>query len=331
MDIGEVRYELYGLRSGNPYVCRPLDPLAQETDRELLLELQGFIRLSAAEAAVEAAIREQRPALFLITGVGNSGRTSLANHVMYVYRRAAAADLPRYTFVVHRVERDDMTHDAYRLLRSTLLSLRNKMKNNNIKIPSDLNRRFALLSRRGTTDRLDEYDLQEIVQETAVAFATHNAGFGVRYEGVSTKELLTQAVKVFEDTGTVVVFTVDTYEHAGTVQLTAADRQAFARHGVVFDLSALTPKQIAALADGRWTGAPPSPFDPEGVKNAFSKRPYTIGQAMRHLEVLLDCRLSEYDQNDPWPVDGLRMPEDWLQLKMWQGEMWNGLRGPSHG
>jgi hypothetical protein len=330
MDIGDVRYELYGLLAGNPYTSEPLNALDLESDRELLLELKGFVRLAAVEAAVERSIRENRPAFFLITGVGRSGRTSLANHVIYLYQRTAAAGRSRFPFVVHGVERDDMTHDAYRLLRSTLLSLRNKMKSSNIRIPDELSDRFDTLSLRGPADAMDEYDLQAIAQDTALAFASSDAGFGIRYESVSTKKLLTQATKVFETAATVVVFTVDTYKHADTVQLTQADRREFARHGVVVDLNTLTPRQIAALADGRWTGQPPSPFDTKGVESAFSTRPYTIGQAIRLLEVLLDCRLSEYDRDIPWPTEDLRMSESWLQLKMWQGEKWNGLGGSSH-
>ncbi|MET7334050.1 hypothetical protein [Nonomuraea sp. NPDC005650] len=292
--------------------------------------MEGFIRLAAIESTMERAINGDKPALFLITGVGNSGRTSLANHMLYAYQRAATARLAGYRFVVHRVERDDMTHDAYQLLRSTLLSLRNKMHTSNIEIPPRLQRGFTTLSHRAPTNPMNEYDLQEIAEFAATAFAAHDAGFGIRYEGVSTKELLTQAAKVFENTRTVVVFTIDNYDHASTVQLTDADRQAFARRGHVIDLSALTPRQIAVLADGRWTGEPPSPFDLDGVQRAFSTRPYTIGQAMQHLAVLLDCRLSEYDSDEPWPTDGLLMHEMWMQLKMWQAEKWNGLGDP-HG
>ena len=69
----DLRYELYGLPAGNPYAARPLDPLALPADRELVLELAGFIRLAVIEAAVKEAISEGKPAFFLITGVGNSG------------------------------------------------------------------------------------------------------------------------------------------------------------------------------------------------------------------------------------------------------------------
>jgi hypothetical protein len=204
------------------------------------------------------------------------------------------------------------------------------MKSNNIRIPDELSDRFDSLSLRGLADALDEYDLQAIAQDTALAFSSCNAGFGVRYESVSTKKLLTQATKVFETAATVVVFTVDTYEHADTVQLTQADRREFAMHGVVVDLNTLTPRQIAALADGRWTGQPPCPFDTKGVESAFSTRPYTIGQAIHQLGMLLDFRLSESDPDTPWPAESLRISESWLQLKLWQGEKWNGLGGP-HG
>ncbi|MEU8143094.1 hypothetical protein [Nonomuraea sp. NPDC048901] len=325
----DLRYDLYGLPAGNPYAARPLDPLALPADRELVLELAGFIRLEVIEAAVKEAISKGRPAYFLITGVGNSGRTSLANHAMYLYQQAAASLLPPgFTFVTHRAERGDMTHDAYAVLCSTLLSLRNKMNAQGIDIPPALRAHFSTLSERGAANPMNEYDLQEIAEFTATTFAGRNAGFGIRYEGVPAKELITQAQKVFENTSTVVVFVIDSYQHANTVQITEADRQAFAERGHVFDLDTLTPEQIAALAEFRWKGHPPAPFDEQGVKNVFSKRPYTIGQAIQHLEVLLDLRLSEYESDVPWPAaEDLRIHERWVRLKIWQRDRWNRLRG----
>ncbi|MER7505463.1 hypothetical protein AB0L05_32840 [Nonomuraea pusilla] len=327
MGFTDIRYDLYGLPSGNPYSGRPLDPLASEADRALLLELEGFIGLAAIERAVERAVSEQRPAFFLITGVGNSGRTSLANHIMYLYRRAAAARLTGYAFVTHCADRRDMTHDAYGLLRSTLLWLRNRMVSHNVDIPANLHALFVELSRRARGEPMNEYDLQQIAEYAAVAMKAHDTGFGIRYEGVSTKDLLTLGTMVFENIATVVVFTVDAYAHAGTVQLTETDRQEFARRGQVFDLDTLTPRQIAALAHGRWNGCPPAPFEPQGVQRAFEGETYTVGEALRHLATLLDIRLSEYDEDTPWPNDDLRIHEEWLRLKIWQARKWNGLGG----
>lgn len=325
-----LRYELYGLPSGNPYVSAPLDPFAVEDHRDLLLELEGFIRLTAIEAAVEKAVGTDKPAYFLITGMGNSGRTSLANHVMYRYHHARAAHLPCFRLVTHCAERGEMTHDAYRTLRSTLLSLRAKMRASQIDIPPPLSEMFTDLSARPRAQALDDYELQEIAAYAASIFAARDMGFGVRYEGVATKELITRAVRVFENASTVVVFTVDNYRHATAVQLTQADRQDFARRGHITDLTPLTPAQIAALAHHRWTGHPPSPFDPQGVRNVFHERPFTIGQALRRLHDLLDTRLREYDGDEPWPTDELRIHESWLRLAMRRGETWYGT-GALHG
>ncbi|MGI5282941.1 hypothetical protein ACQEVF_06375 [Nonomuraea polychroma] len=322
MHVTDARYELYGLRSGNPYAGRPLDPLTSEDDR--LLELEGFIRLATIEATVKGAADANKPAFFLITGMGNSGRTSLANHIMYRYQHAMAARLPCFSLVTHCAERGEMTHDAYRTLRSTLLSLRAKMRANQIDVPLPLAEMFTDLSKRPRSQAMDDYELQEIADYAASIFAAHDMGFGVRYEGVATKELIIQASRVFENASTVVVFTVDNYRHATAVQLTRADRQEFARRGHITDLSPLSAAQIAALADHRWTGRRPSPFDSEGVCKAFHEHPCTIGLALRHLHRLLDTRLRQYDGDEPWPTDGLRMDEDWLLLNMRRDETWYG-------
>ncbi|TMR14316.1 hypothetical protein ETD86_29065 [Nonomuraea turkmeniaca] len=327
MHVTDARYELYGLPSGNPYASRPLDPLACEEDRHRLFDLEGFIRSTAIEATVESAAATDRPAFFLITGMGNSGRTSLANHVMYRYQHARTARLPPFRFVTHYAERGEMTHDAYRTLRSTLLSLRAKMRVNQIDVPPPLAEMFTELSRRPRAQAMDDYELQEIADYAAAIFAAHDMGFGVRYEGVATKELITLATRVFENASTVVVFTVDNYRHATAVQLTRADRQEFARRGHITDLSPLSPAQIAALADHRWTGHPPSPFDSAGVLKAFQEHPCTIGQALRHLYKLLDTRLRQYDGDEPWPTDGLRIHEHWLLLHMSRDETWYGPGG----
>ncbi|MBF8187719.1 hypothetical protein ITP53_18670 [Nonomuraea sp. K274] len=324
-----VRYDLYGLPSGNPYSTQPLDPLTRETDHERLLELEGFVHLPAIKKAVERAVGAEGPAFFLINGVGNSGRTSLANHVMYLYKLARAAHPAPCMLLTHSPEAGEMTHDAYKTLRSTLLWLRNKMRQCHVAIPPDLADMFAELSRRPRESPLDDYDLQGIAEYAAgtLADAGHKICFGIRYEGVATKELITQSTKVFENTSTLVVFTVDDYRHADTVQLTETDRQEFAKRGHIVDLPTLTPTQIAALAEHRWTGRPPVPFDPQAVREVFNGRPYTIGEALHHLRVLLDVRLSEYDRDDPWPNEDLSIRGKWLRLKMWQGERWYGTRG----
>jgi hypothetical protein len=319
MHVTDARYELYGLPSGNPYASRPLDPLGCEDDRHRLLDLEGFVRLAAIDATVERAAATDTPAFFLITGMGNSGRTSLANHVMYRYQSARTAHLPLFRLVRHYAERGEMTHDAYRTLRSTLLSLRAKMRANKIDVPPALAEMFEDLSKRPRAQAMDDYELQEIADYAASVFAAHDMGFGIRYEGVATKELITQATRVFENAGTVVVFTVDNYRHATAVQLTRADRQEFARRGHITDLSPLSPAQIAALAHHRWTGHPPCPFDSDGVCEAFQEHSCTIGQALRHLHRLLDTRLRQYDGDVPWPTDGLRIHESWLRLNLRRG------------
>ncbi|MFB9625208.1 hypothetical protein [Nonomuraea helvata] len=323
MHPADARYELYGLEE-NPYAVRPLDAVACDSDRELLLELAG-IRLRAIEEAVRRAVARRRPAFFLITGVGKSGRTSLANHVMRLYRDAC--DRPDYTFVTHEAEPEDMTHDAYAQMCSTLLDLRNKMNECAIRIPDELRARFTELSRRSSTDPMNEYDLQEIAGFAGATFAAANVGFGIRYESVPTKKLIWLATKVFESTSTVVVFIVDAYDHANTAQLTMADRERFATRGQIVDLGTLTPEQIAELARRRWNGRPPPPFHDEGLRDALSGRTYTVGQAMRRLELLLEFRLREYEKDDPWPTADLHMPENWLRLRIWQGDRWNGLGG----
>ncbi|MFF4617405.1 hypothetical protein [Nonomuraea jabiensis] len=326
MRPADARYELYGLE-GNPYAVGPLDAVTCESDRELLLELAG-IRLSAIEAAIERAVSRNRPAFFLITGVGKSGRTSLANHVMRLYQDATAQ--PGRTFVTHCAEPEHMTHDAYTQMCSTLLGLRNMMNDCAINVPDELRARFSELGRRTSTDPMNEYDLQDIAWSSGATFAAANVGFGVRYESVPTKKLIWLATKVFERTSTVVVFVVDAYDHANTAQLTVADRERFATRGHIVDLGTLPPVQIAELAHRRWSGRPPPPFHAEGLMEALGGRTYTVGQAMRRLALLLEFRLREYEKDDPWPTDDLRMPGDWLHLRIWQGESWNGLGG-THG
>ncbi|MFC7101022.1 hypothetical protein ACFQQB_11420 [Nonomuraea rubra] len=321
--MSDVRYELYGLMAGNPYTTRPLNSLEQELDRSLLLELEGFVRLPKLQEAIEAAVTRRGPALFLITGVGMSGRTSLANHLLYLYHQAHG---PQHRLATHRMDGYDMTHDAYAQVRSTLLSLRNKMGLMTIEMPPGLRGRFSELSRRGSVDPMDEYDLQEIAEFLAATFAASDAAFGVVYEGVATKDLITLSTRVFENTPAVVVFTVDAYQHANAAQLTEADRSDFARRGTIIDLPLLTTRQIACLAEQRWTGTPPVPFDPDDLQAVFDSRRFTIGQALRHLEVLLDLRLVEYEGEDLWPTDDLRMSSRWLRIKMWQGERWSRLR-----
>jgi len=321
------RYDLYGLPR-SPYSVRELDPLQHDTDQKLLLELEGFIELNNIEDALLAAVTSQKPAFYLIIGTGNSGRTSLANYIMYRYRELRAKqpgqeDL-RKRFVAYRPERQELNFAHEELLQYTLLWLRNEMDDPlNIEFSDQgLESQLAKLS-EGEISNI--YDLQLIATRIGKAFSGKPAGFGIHYDGVKSKELLSWVPKAFQKVQTVVVLTVDDYTHGATAQLSTADLGQFRQlGGVVIELSHLTARQIAVLAEARWNGTPPSPFDLDGVTAAFKEARHAVGQALMVLDGLLRLRLRDYSDAAPWTgaEETLKLDKAWLAGAIAAADLW---------
>jgi hypothetical protein len=321
------RYDLYGLPC-SPYAVRPLDPLQRGTDEDLLLELEGFIELHNIEDALQAAATSHKPAFFLIIGTGNSGRTSLANYMMYRYRELRAQqpgqEELRDRFVAYRPERQELNFAHEELLRDTLLWLRNEGDDPlNIEFSDQgLESQLAKLS-DGEISNI--YDLQLIATRIGKAFSGKPAGFGIHYDGMKSKEMLSWVPKVFQKVQTVVVLTVDDYSHGATAQLSTADRGQFRQlGGAVIELSHLTARQIAMLAEARWNGTPPSPFDRDGITAAFKEARYAVGNALMFLDGLLWMRLHDYSDAAPWTgsEETLKLDKSWLAGAIAAADFW---------
>jgi hypothetical protein len=131
---------------------------------------------------------------------------------------------------------------------------------------------------------------------------------------------LAEAIEVFREARAVVVFTHDRYDHRCTFQLNATQRQTFERAGAVIHLSRLSPGQVQLLADERWSGPRPCPFDRGGLEAALGQSRYTVGDALMYLESMLRRRLIGYELGDTWPgppePPGLRLDRDFLVREM---------------
>ncbi|MFF5232362.1 hypothetical protein [Dactylosporangium sp. NPDC000521] len=296
----EGLYKPYGLAEC-PYSNRVLNPFDDPEHAKLYSELDGFVDMRQIEAKLDEAVRTRRAAFFLVSGEGYSGRTSLANIIMFRYWQLLKL---KDALPVYRAGNLDNDHE--KTLRDTVLGLRWEMLLNSSATTD------AKLD--GLFDRIERTEHPDPgLQQAAATLAGRFSPYGVCYEKVPSKQLLTGAIELFRKARAVVVFTREAYDHSMTFELTAADRQLFNRSGMVIDLSGLTPRQVKLLAEERWTGEAPYPFSPEGIEASFAPVYQTVGRQLRYLELLLCRRLIDYDSDERWPgPPGLFLDHDFL-------------------
>jgi len=153
-----------------------------------------------------------------------------------------------------------------------------------------------------------------------------NARFGCILENVGSRELLTSAYTIFENTSAILVCTV-----------TDAERERVAKefldsHPDVIDvqLQPLLPGAAWKLLENRWTQGKaifPLPLDSAHLQESFERPLRTIGRALELLSGMFEMKLANCGEGDVWPKDPalrlsreqiedfIRIQEDWRRYR----------------
>jgi hypothetical protein len=307
---GPPRYELYGLAGRNPYSPRPLDPIAHPGDRTLMLDLDGFLKTEPLYAYLLDAATAGRPAFVVVSGRNYTGRTSVANCILDLYRELLKVD---DRFLVTRTE--VAHHRDFEWLQQAIVQLQTEAGMAELKLTSQL---VSDLDRiEDIKETIYQQRFQAIARRLSAELAGQGGGysFGLVFEGLRTTTLISAAQTVFRDTRSITVFTHPDYRHAQTPAASLLSPGLMPDNLYIVRLMPLNPGQIRMLAEGRWkqSSALHCPFDPAGLDQMFHDAPVPIKAALIKLAQLLDYRLSIATGDLPWPENKeLGMSRQWL-------------------
>ncbi|MEV8639095.1 hypothetical protein AB0395_46305 [Streptosporangium sp. NPDC051023] len=274
------------------------------------LDLDGYAYVEPVYAYLHQAVLAGRPAFVVISGRDYTGRTSMANCVLDLYRELRATD-GRY--LVARVEIGH--HRDFEWIQQAMAQLQNEVDMAEVSLTDKL---IRLLDGIG---EVQESIYPQRFQGLARMLSTELAGqrspyaFGVLFEDLRTASFVNVAQTVFRNTQSIVVFTHRAYEHAQTPAADLLQPELFAEDTHVVELRPLVESQIQSLARGRWEQASPlhCPFDLDGVAEIFRSAPTPIKAVLTRLAKLLDYRLSLVNGQVPWPDNSeLGMSREWL-------------------
>ncbi|MEV0165730.1 hypothetical protein ACGFJC_00645 [Nonomuraea fuscirosea] len=289
-----LRYELYGLRHGNPYRIEPLDPLARAGDRALLVDIDGFVSTEALRAYLRESVAAGESAFVVVSGRDYTGRTTIANHVLDVYREVSELD---DRLLVSRIK---VGHNRdFEWVKEAMVELQNEIEE------ADLTLSPALTESLNTIEGIDEGVYQSRYRGLARRLHGELAGqargrcsFGVVFEGLRQTSLVDAMRKVFKSSRSIAVFTHGDYKHANTPSYEELSRLDV--H--LIKLEPLKGEQVRCLAEERWRAASalPSPFPPDSLETAWPA-PTPIKSVVKTLSLLLDIRLGSAADHGPWP------------------------------
>ncbi|MEU5529331.1 hypothetical protein ABZ744_20580 [Micromonospora chersina] len=298
------------MNGSNPYTPRELDPLRRPDDFDQLLDLDGFVRVEAIAKHLQAAIEQERPAFLVVSGRNHTGRTSVANCILHLYREMRGLGecfLPGRITVTNN-------NDAEWLGRA-LVQLQNEGDFRDIDFSKRTREALGRLEDFGASAYEQRFQKIAFLIARDLAQLPEPHGFGVLFEGVPTATLIATARTVFERAAGIIVFTHDDYEHARTSMTEQVDAVAVDDAIHLVHLRPLVSEQINELATQRWSAASQldCPYDPEGIEEVFRNSPVPIKVVLHRLATLLDYRLRANHTDEPWPEnEHLSMRREWL-------------------
>lgn len=284
----------YGLRD-NPFRLR-LEPLVQSLHEDMVVPVDGFRKLSAIDEYLRQTANQEKPLFFLVTGRNGTGRTCVADYILARYRHYR--QIPAERFIVpHREVDDDYVFQAFQswliFLYNGLSDLRPVVKLLDVNLLSKV---------QAASETTMEAIYQGLMTSLHKVVANQNVGFGCCLEDVPNYGYISAAFKIFQKTQTVCVFTAKDYEEGRTKIIEPFKQKAM---GQVIELSPLVGQHVKTLVEQRWrqTTQSPSPFDPEGLANAFDIKTWTIARALWLASKILEFKVPLHIDGGQWPQD----------------------------
>ncbi|MFC4530278.1 hypothetical protein [Sphaerisporangium dianthi] len=306
------RYELYGLPGRNPYAPRVLDPIVRAQDRDLRLSLGGYCQVEPIYTYLREAIAAERPAFVVISGRDFTGRTSMANCVLDLYRELRDVG---DRFLVSRVE---VTHHRdFEWFQQMMAQLQNEFEMAELSLSDPLVGAFDRIGNIPESIYPQKFQAAARMLGSELSRQKSPYAFGALFEGLHTASLINRAQTIFRHTSSLVVFTHRDYEHAQTPSADLLRADMFSEEIHLVRLLPLVESQIQLLAHHRWEQASkpesPCPFDLDGIAEIFRNAPVPIKAALTRLAKLLDYKLSLASGETPWPDNQeLAMSRQWL-------------------
>jgi hypothetical protein len=295
----EPNYQRYRC-TRNPFIHYPINPLARPEDADLLVGIDGFRQVCGSGGRITATLKKAvdlgLPAYFLICGGSWTGKKAAAWYIMDQYRSMRLIPQDRFIVPFERVSDFAVTE----FFQQWLLFLRNELRSTYTleKFDVDFFQSVHTFTAVTLTPEASGY-LRHLSERLA---AEPRAGFGAILYGELSAELAETAFTIFARSQTVSVFLSPDQRASEARRWFAADPNAMAE---VLDLEPLEPQEVGDLARERWNRLGPKdvkpPFDLQHLVRAMEGKRRSVGRALRVLHDLIDKKLKECPEGEPWP------------------------------
>jgi hypothetical protein len=289
MAIGLARYGL----DQNPFTEGELNPLEEPAHADKVVTFGSFERLVALDSLIRQRAEEGKSCIFLVVGRRGAGRSTVAHHILARYMHHRGVQRDRFIVPVDHAQVGN--HDDYSVLRKWVVELSDLVDEAPFNLPETAT---AALEEAEKADRdVFAATLRKAARRLARALKVEepSAAFGVRLENVKSAQQVSSVVEAFGNVETAVVLTALDYESVreDVVRPYAERMQAPLDEPVRLD--PLRGDEAHRVIDDRWRqhSEHVSPFDPEGVKQAFGRPQRPIGRVLRLAGGLLEGRAAE--------------------------------------
>jgi len=262
---------------------------------------------STLESSLSSAIAEGGGARYVITGTSGSGRTAVASYIVSLYDSLWSRTSQRSGRVAHYARQHDGNVNGRQVARDVLKGLAGEVKRLDANLLEGPFKRLRDEVRELPAD-YSVQDLQSIAQDFSIEVHSLSASFTCVVENVPNLEVFRAVQDLLTKSKGLLVCT-----------LVAEQREAIL--GMLKNQDIGEEIMLANLADdgtwlltkGRWnrsSAAPPIPFDPDGLKNAFHDNPRTVGKLLETLAFMINSKLANYSGQGIHPTDAaLRFDE----------------------
>lgn len=291
----------YGLNR-NPYFNNSaLDPLLSPDDREMLVEVDGFERITNVNEHIKNAIKNKKTPFFMITGKSGTGRSSLSNYILRQYCEAVRIH-PENLIIPHREYRG---YDKIYTIKKWFGYLRAALNDKKIPLNKEIKEDFQTYL-ADTVEATLEPNFLDIANRISaeLAIAPHNRGFACCLEDVEDFTIIDAALNIFSGVPTICVFTVQDYsdQQRGIIapfrekckKLTGSD---------ILELTQLSSSEARELVASVWTKCSEleNPFDLDCIEKVFRGKHRSIGLTLTVMAKLIDHKLAHHPDGNAWP------------------------------
>lgn len=292
---------LYGIQQGiNPYVPQVLNPLRTPAHLQLVVRVQPYDVLDQVETYLEECINQERTAFVLVCGESGTGRTSIANTVLALYRDRLISNQTQRGARFFVPDMPALNEDPYNVYSKWIYSLRNALyfRRGQLSPPDDFFSGFDKVYEARTSDDFATKFQQALGDISYLLINQPDpAGFGLLLEGVPNPKFITPLKEMLAYARAACVLTVPSNQP----EVVSAFNSAFPdQEARLVRLTGIQGKGIKHLLEVRWTGANPPPFQEDGLEQVF-QQPTPIGKVLNIVSSLLYVRAREKKGVAPWP------------------------------